>query len=157
MSMKRFSSFPVTKVLVLALVLASPAIYAQTPGPSPPTPASSSHPAAALYREILNPVLDPAQVHTLREVSIDREDLHFSLSDGTVALIQAVNGHITGALFEGQGEVLMIPPGRAERSSLALFTGSAVLEQRFTTAYFRFVDDRLVDEFRAGFRPAEDP
>jgi len=148
--MKRFLSLPVTKVLVLALGLGVGQLHAQVPSPGEKT-------ASALYAEILNPVLDPAQVHLLREVSIDREDLHISLSDGTIALIRAVDGHITGALFEGQGEVLVIPPGRAERTSLALFTGSAVLEQRFTTAYFRFVDDKLVDELRAGFRPAENP
>ena len=148
--MKRFLSLSVTKVLLLALALGAGPVHAQAPSSGPES-------AGALYAEILNPVLDPAQVHVLREVSIDREDLHISLSDGTIALIRAVDGHITGALFEGQGEVLVIPPGRAERSSLALFTGSAVLEQRFTTAYFRFVDDRLVNDLRAGFRPAENP
>ncbi|MGE5322939.1 MAG: hypothetical protein ACM3SW_08760, partial [Actinomycetota bacterium] len=148
--MKRFLSLSVTKVLVLALGLGATPLHAQARSSGPET-------AKALYTEILNPVLDPAQVHALREVSIDREDLHISLSDGTIALIRAVDGHITGALFEGQGEVLVIPPGRAERTSLALFTGSAVLEQRFTTAYFRFVDDRLVDDLRAGFRPADNP
>jgi hypothetical protein len=151
MYMNRFSLPAVTKVLVLALLLASVRMSAQTQAPV--TPAN----AAALYRDILNPGLDSSQVHTVREVSVDREDLHISLSDGTIALIQAVNGHITGAIFEGQGEVLMIPPGRAERTSLALFTGSAVLEQQFSTAYFRFVDDKMVDQFRAGFRPAENP
>lgn len=148
--MKRFFSLSVTKVLLLALGLSAGPAYAQAHSPGPES-------AGALYTEILNPVLDPAQVHTVREVSIDREDLHISLSDGTIALIRAVDGHITGALFEGRGEVLVIPPGRAERTSLALFTGSAVLEQRFTTAYFRFVDDRLVDDLRAGFRPADNP
>lgn len=148
--MKRFLSLSVTKVLVLALGLGAGRLYGQASAPVPET-------ARTLYTEILNPVLDPSQVHALREVSIDREDLHISLSDGTIALIHALDGHITGALFEGQGEVLVIPPGRAERTSLALFTGSAVLEQRFTTAYFRFVDDRLVDDLRAGFRPAENP
>ena len=148
--MKRFLSLSVTKVLVLALGLGAGRVHAQAPAPVPET-------ARTLYPEILNPVLDPAQVHGLREVSIDREDLHISLIDGTIALIRAVDGHITGALFEGQGEVLVIPPGRAERTSLALFTGSAVLEQRFTTAFFRFVDDRLVDNLRAGFRPAANP
>lgn len=148
--MKRFLSLSVTKVLVLALGLGAGRAYGQAPSPVPES-------ARALYTEILNPVLDPAQVHVLREVSIDREDLHISLSDGTIALIQALDGHITGALFEGQGEVLVIPPGRPERTSMALFTGSAVLEQRFSTAYFRFVDDRLVEDLRAGFRPAENP
>ena len=151
MYMKRFSLPAVTKVLVLALFLASVRMSAQTQAPV------TSANAAELYRDILNPGLDSSQVHTVREVSIDREDFHISLSDGTIALIQAVNGHITGAIFEGQGEVLMIPPGRAERTSLALFTGSAVLEQQFSTAYFRFVDDKMVDQFRAGFRPADNP
>lgn len=118
------------------------------------SPASS---AMALYREIVNPVLDPIDVHGIREVSIEREDLHISLSDGTIAFFHAVDGRITGAIFEGAGEVLMIPPGRAERTSLALFTGAAVLEQRFTTAYFGFVDDRLVEELRTGFRVADHP
>lgn len=148
--MKRFLSLSVTKVLLLALAAGTGQMHAQVPSAAPGT-------ASALYAEILNPVLDPAQVYALREVSIDREDLHISLSDGTIALTRAVDGHITGALFEGQGEVLVIPPGRAERTSLALFTGSAVLEQQFTTAYFRFVDDRLVDDLRAGFRPADNP
>jgi hypothetical protein len=151
MSMKRFSWFAVTKVLLLALTFAAAPITAQAQGTAP------AKSAAELYREIVNPVLDAADVHGIREVSFDREDLHISLSDGTVALMHAIDGHVTGALFEGVGDVLMIPPTRAERTSLALFTGAAVLEQRFSTAYFRFIDDRLPDELRAGFRPAENP
>ncbi|HYX52452.1 MAG TPA: M1 family aminopeptidase [Candidatus Limnocylindrales bacterium] len=102
---------------------------------------------------MLNPSFDPADVHLVREVSLDREDLHISLSDGTLALMRTVDGRVTGAVFEGQGEILLIAPDRAERTSLALFTGAAVLEQRFTTAYLRFVDDKLVDELQQGFRP----
>jgi peptidase M1-like protein len=151
MSIKRFSWFAVTKVLLLGLTFAGARMPLQAQGTAP------AQGAVELYREIVSPVLDAADVHAIREVSIQREDLHLSLSDGTVGLIHAIDGRITGAVFEGVGDVLMIPPSRAERSSLALFTGSAVLEQRFTTAYFRFVDDQLVQEFRAGFRPAENP
>jgi len=151
MYIQQLSRSRVTKVLLLALTLGGAQLCVQAQEKSPAQQSS----ALALYRDILNPVLDAAQVHTVREVSIEREDLHISLSDGTVALVQAVDGHITGAVFEGEGEVLLIPPGRAERTSLNLFTGSAVLEQRFTTAYFRFVDDAILDALRAGFRPAE--
>ena len=147
MYMKQFFLCLVTKVLVLLLLACA--------CPAQSAPVDSS--AAGLYRLILNPVFKPEDVHVVREVSLQREDLHISLSDGKIALMQTIDGHVTGALFEGVGEVLMIAPGRAERTSLALFTGSAVLEQRFTTAYFRFVDDRLVDELRVGFRPAENP
>ena len=75
MYMNQFSHRAVTKVLVLALLLAPAGIRAQ--GQATATPGN----AADLYRDILNPVLDATQVYTLREVSIYREDLHFSLSD----------------------------------------------------------------------------
>ncbi len=113
--------------------------------------------AVALYRELLNPSFDVKDVYQVREVSILREDLHISISDGTMALVRELDGHITGAVFEGAGEVLLVPPNRAERTSLAHFTGSAVLELPFQSAYLRFSDDRLANELRSGFRgPAED-
>jgi hypothetical protein len=149
--MNRFQSQLVTKVLLLLLLADGLFARAQF---TPQTP-SKDPDAVALYREIRSAALNTADVHGIREVSIQREDLHISLNDGTIGFIQAVDGKITGAVFEGDAEVLMIAPGRAERTSLALFTGSAVLEQRFTSAYFRFVDDRFVEELRAGFRPAE--
>jgi hypothetical protein len=114
--------------------------------------APSASGAVALCRELLVPAFDPKDVYTVRDVSILREDLHISISDGTMALMREVNGHVTGAVFEGVGEVLLVPPNRAERTSLALFTSSAVLEQRFQSAYFRFSDDKLAQELRAGFR-----
>ena len=142
--MKRDFILRVTKVLVLGFVLGNLPAAGQ-PGVSP----SGS---VALYRELLNPSFDAKDVYQVREVSFLLEDLHISLSDGTVAFVREVNGHITGAMFEGVGEVLLVPPNRAERTSLALFTGSAVLEQRFQSAYLRFYDDKTVTELRAGLR-----
>lgn len=142
MSMTRVFILKVTKVLLLLSAVAGVKAAAQTP-PSG---------AVALYRELLNPALNPADVYQVREVSILREDLHISLSDGVMGLVREVNGHVTGAVFEGVGEILLVPPNRAERTSLGLFTGSAVLEQRFQSAYFRFSDDELAAELRSGFR-----
>ena len=139
--MKRVFRLIITKVLLLGCALAA---------------AQAVPPATATYRELLNPVVSASDVHQVRDVSIQREDVHISISDGVIGLMRAVDGHVTGAVFEGVGEVLLVPPNRAERTSLALFTGAAVLEQTFTSAYFRFFDDKLVDELRAGFRPAED-
>jgi hypothetical protein len=138
-----------TKVLLLLLALAGGRLAAQT------APQQPSGPALSLYRNLLNPVLEPADVHIIRQASIEHEDIHIVLSDGTLGLIRAADGHVTGAVFEGVGEILLIVPGRAERTSMALFTGSAVLEQTFTTAYLRFVDERLVSELSASFRPAD--
>jgi len=141
--MNRLFSLLITKVLVLACALSLPAQEAAQPT------------AAAIYRDLLNPALLPADVHQVRGVNLDREDLHIALSDGTIGFIQAVDGHVTGAVFEGTGEILVVPPNRAERTSLALFTGSAVLEQQFVSAYFRFFDDRLLKELQAGVRPID--
>ena len=48
---------------------------------------------------------------------------------------------MTGAFFIGDGEILLQPPNRMERASLALFTGTAILEEQFDSAYLRFNDD----------------
>lgn len=125
-----------------------PAI-AQAPAP-PPTP------DVALYQQLGAVGLDPARVYHVREFDFDREQLHITLDEGTLAFTTAVDGHVTGAFFSGDGEVLLMPSGDAERSSLAFFTGAAILEDRFTTAYFRFTDDfaRAIEPY---LRPAEDP
>lgn len=118
-------------------------------------PASSD--ALNLYHQILQPAFTAADVHHVRNVAIDREDLHIVLTDGVVGLMQSVDGHVTGAFFRGDGQILLLPPDRAERTSLALFIQSGVLDTPFHTAYFRFFDDRLLQELRAGFRPEENP
>ena len=141
--------------MVTALVLAAalcPPLHAQAGTPAAAQPGE----AMSMYRQILNPAFSPEDVHHVRNVSIDREDLHIVLIDGVIGLIRPVNGHVTGAFFEGEGHILLLPPDRAERTSLSLFTRAGVLDDTFGVAYFRFFDDKMVDELRAGFRPAED-
>ncbi len=111
--------------------------------------------AAQLYRQLRDVGLDPAGVYHIRDASIDREDLQFTLDDGTIGFTRAVDGQITGAFFEGDGEVLLVPPDRVERQSLGLFTKAAILEARFSTAYFRFNDNTAAD-LQQWLRPEED-
>jgi Peptidase family M1 domain len=150
MSMTRVLILRVTKVLLLSLVLAVALAGIDAAGQAAPPQGSSS--VVALYRELLNPSFDVKDVYQIRDVSILLEDLHISISDGTLAFTREVDRRITGAVFEGVGEILLVPPNRAERTSLALFTGTAVLEQRFQSAYFRFSDDKITAELRAGLR-----
>ena len=110
-----------------------------------------------LYRQFLQPVFNAVDVHHIRGVHVDREDLHIVLTDGVIGLMQPIDGHVTGAFFEGEGQILLIPPDRAERTSLALFTQSGVLDTPFQSAYLRFFDDKLVQTLKAGFRPEENP
>ena len=92
----------------------------------------------------------------MRDGHLDREDIHITLGDGTLAFTEAIDGKITGAFFSGEGEVLILPPNPAERASLALFTRAAVLEEKFTTAYLRFSDDHIVEDLQPALRAAED-
>ncbi|MFI5087181.1 MAG: M1 family metallopeptidase [Terriglobales bacterium] len=158
----------ITAVLGLWFALAG-AAWAQT-GANAPQPATSAPaaptagptstapvpgPGLALYRKLRDVGLDPAAVYNVRDAAIQREDLHITLDDGTLAFVHSVDGRVTGAFFEGEGEVLLFPPDHAERGSLALFTGEAILEERFTTAYFRF-NDRTAEELQPALRREEE-
>ena len=120
--------------------------------------ASSSRPelrsAEALYLALKSAALDKTRVYNIREASLDHAALHITLDDGTIAFTQDVAGHVTGAFFEGEGEVLLIPPNQVERGSMALFTGAAILEEKFGTAYFRF-NDGTFTELQPFLRTAE--
>ncbi len=92
----------------------------------------------------------------VREASLDRSAIQITLDDGTIAFTKDVMGRITGAFFEGDGEVLLAPPNDVERRSMSLFTGMAILEERFSTAYFRF-NDNTAAELQPGLRAPEGP
>ncbi|MGB9103237.1 MAG: hypothetical protein WCC59_00640, partial [Terriglobales bacterium] len=131
-----------------------------TSAPAAPTAAQTATapvpgPGLALYRQLRDVGLDPAAVYNVRDAAIQREDLHITLDDGTLAFVRSVDGRVAGAFFEGEGEVLLFPPDQAERGSLALFTGAAILEEKFTTAYFRF-NDRTAEELQPALRREEE-
>ncbi|HKS71996.1 MAG TPA: hypothetical protein VJQ82_02290, partial [Terriglobales bacterium] len=111
--------------------------------------------AEALYQELGNVELDPSRVYLVRGTTFNRGPIQISLDDGTMAFTKDVAGRVTGAFFEGDGEVLLLPAGQAERSSMALFTGAAILEERFVSAYFRFNDDSF-QESQPTLRPSDD-
>jgi hypothetical protein len=135
--------WPVVVLCLATAVLAqntrslAPTAKYQTPDPSKP--------AEQLYLQLRSVGLDASRVFAVRDASIDREQLHITLEDGTIAFTQDVLGKVTGAIFQGEGEVLLAPPDLADRASMSMFTGAAILEERFETAYFRFNDESMAD------------
>ncbi len=113
-------------------------------------------PAEALYLQLSDVELDSTRVFRVREAAISRPGIQITLEDGTIAFTKDVYGRVTGAFFEGDGEVLVTPPNDVERKSMSLFTGMAILEERFATAYLRF-NDNVVAELQPSFRAAEQP
>lgn len=126
------------RIIVVALWwLAGPIVFAQSSQPAPHCPQTS----AELYSRIRTVGLDPGRVYRVRDASIDRPNLNVTLEDGTLAFTEDICGRVTGAFFVGDGDILLQPPNRTERASLMLFTGMAILEEQFSSAYLRFNDD----------------
>ena len=84
---------------------------------------AQAHSAEALYAQLRSVGLDKSRVYNIREVTLERAAFHITFDDGTIAFTEDVAGHVTGAFFEGEGEVLLIPNDQAERASMMLFTG----------------------------------
>src|SRR5262249_6634694 len=140
--------------VVLVLLVGADAQSQQEP---PPAATSGSHGTAeSLYLRLHSVGLDVNRVYRIRDGYLDRKAIHISMDDGTIAFTESVDGHVTGAFFEGDGEVLLSPPNSTERTSLALFTGGAILEENFSTAYLRFNDD-VYAELKPYLREAENP
>jgi len=123
-----------------------------TPTQTPSGPIAK--PAEALYLQLRSVGLDAERTFHIRGGSLDRSALHIAFEDGEISFTTAINGHITGAFFEGDGELLLRPPNRVERNSMALFTGMAILEERFTTSYLRF-NDETFEELRPFLRESQ--
>lgn len=117
--------------------------------------AQSPGPAEALYLRLRSLGLDKSRVYKIRGGAIDRASIHLSFDDGTIAFTEDAGGRITGALFLGDGDILLSPPNAAERSSLALFTGAAILEEKISLAYLRFNDD-VYETLRPALRPFDE-
>jgi len=136
-------------VLVAAILVWSQNVAKPTPEPGVRvlgrTPPLHFNAAENLYLQLRNVGLDPSRVYRVREVSIDRAAFHITLNDGALAFTMDVGGHVTGAFFAGDAEILLSPPNYYERASMALFTGADILEERFSTAYFRFNDDTFAE------------
>jgi hypothetical protein len=140
---------PKSAVLACLLAILSPLAFPQTAADAPGS-------AGALYSQLQSVGLDKTRVYKVRDGALDRGAVHISLDDGTIAFTADVNGRTTGAFFRGDGEILLAPPDSIERRSLAFFTGAAILEEKFSTAYLRF-DDDVYSALKSSFRAPEEP
>ena len=90
--------------------------------------------------------LDPDACYRVRELRLQKGDLRLYLNAGFLILAKPVNGLRPGAYFAsdpvgGDGEMLLLPPNRAERLSLVHFTGAPNLDAHFRSALMAFSDD----------------
>jgi len=120
------------------LLCCAPLSLAQAPG-------SGGSPATAVWNALSGLATDPARFAHAENVDILRDRAHFTLIDGTIQLLQPVNGIVFGAVFHGRGRLQMEAPNPIEGQQLRLFTRQDRLDVSFSDATFSFTDG-LVDE-----------
>ncbi|HVW09223.1 MAG TPA: M1 family aminopeptidase [Bryobacteraceae bacterium] len=125
---------------LLATALLCPVISC----PAQTNPATS-HIASDLAQQVLSASLNPAECYHVRDIEIHQQDVTFYLTEGYLIFGTPVNGAPVSAVFStdvegGDGEVVLLPPDRAERQTLASFTGAPNLDEHFTNAVFFFTD-----------------
>ncbi len=125
----------------------------------------ATHRASALSpKELLERLqrveLDPANSFQVNELYLRREAVRLTLRHGSLVFLEPVDGRVTGAVFEGAGEILVLPPDLPERQQMAKFTGSPILAETFDSLYLRFSEDTyaaLREQLPARGRPRHAP
>jgi hypothetical protein len=89
--------------------------------------------------------MDATKYAHVENVTIVRDAVHITLTDGTIQFAQPVHGVFFAAVFHGNGRVEATPPNPLELQQLRLFIKQDKLNMAFTDATFSFTDN-LVDE-----------
>jgi hypothetical protein len=113
-------------------------------------PLAAGPTAAELSRDFHQLSLDPDECYHITELNFSRQDLKIFLTSGYLIFARPINGVRTGAIFAtetegGDAEVMLLPPLRSERLSLASFTESPNLNEHFKAALLLFTDDTAAE------------
>src|SRR5216684_1238744 len=121
-------------LVTLFAILASASVSAQIPAPSD---------AAAVWNALSSPAMDPTKYAHVENVTVVRDAVHITLTDGTIQFARPVHGIVFAAVFHGNGRVEAAPPNPLEGQQLRLFTKQDKLNMAFTDATFSFTDSLL--------------
>jgi hypothetical protein len=109
--------------------------------------------AAELAGQMREAGLDREECYRVRDLAFAKEDLRFYFTDGYLIFGKSVDGRRRSAVFAaeedaGDAEILLFPPTRSERMSLARSAGSPNLNEHFKLAVMLFSDDTSEVLFR---------
>jgi hypothetical protein len=118
-------------ILVFALNLK---VSAQT-GPSPN--------ADATYQQLRN--ISVGETVSVSNLKLVRDAATFHFRTGTLCFLAPVQGKVTGAVFVGEGNLVLDPPTAGERRSLRLLTREDEFSEGFSQLVLRFTDDTYAE------------
>lgn len=109
---------------------------------------AAEQPSAAAVNEALGQMSpDTKQTFRVRDLQFFRGDIKIYLTEGVLSFLTPVCGKTVAAVFStepveaGDAEIIVLPPPRNERASLATFTKSPNLDEHFDSALFLFSDE----------------
>jgi hypothetical protein len=110
----------------------------------PPAHAGS---AADVARALRQTEFDRNECYRVRDLTLAKEDIRIYLTDGYLMFSRPVAGRPIAAVFAadtegGDGEVMLLPPDRAERKSLATYTQSPNLDEHIRTVLLLFTGNQ---------------
>ena len=101
--------------------------------------------------------LPGAESATVKDFKIEREGGVFHFDQGAFYFYAPVEGHVTGAVFDGKGRFELTVKDAGEQRSLALLTKSGAMTQDFTTLVLRFTDGTAEEIRKASLGAAGSP
>ncbi len=101
------------------------------------------------YQQLRNLTLSSETV-SVSNFTLKREAGTFHFRSGTVCFVAPVNGKVTGAVFNGEGNLVLDPQVDSERASLKLLTKEDEFVETFDHAVFRFTDSTYDEIKKAG-------
>jgi hypothetical protein len=149
----------VLRALVSILVLICPVYAAYAADGSNQLSPAHQPSAAEVARTLREMSVDPEQTYRVRDLTLARGDIKVFLTEGILSFVTPVAGHCVAAVFTtagveaGDAEIILLPPQRSERVSLASFIHTPNLDEHFTSAVFLFTDGTL-NELLAQIREA---
>ena len=101
------------------------------------------------YQQLRNLTLGGESV-TVSNFTFKRDAATFHLQSGSFCFVSPVQGKVTGAVFVGDGNLVISAPSAAERSMLKLLTKEDEFSENFSHMVLRFTDTSYDELKKAG-------
>ena len=134
----------ISKVSRIVAVMWLPALSSQAQ--TPPAFGANSDP---VYQQLRNIGLG-GEVVTVNNLELKRDGARFHLQSGSVCFTPPVQGKVTGAVFVGQGTLVLDPPIPGEQNFLKLLTKEDEFVEQYEHLVLRFTDSTYDEIKKAG-------
>ena len=89
-----------------------------------------------------------ANYATVNNLILKRDAAVFTLKSGEIYFLAPTEGHYTGGVFIGEGQMTLVPPTDVEKRSLQIFTDEPRITESFSHLVLRFTD-KTFDEIKS--------